>query len=679
MSKFSSDKNDPTLRILDYIDYTGKQVALNSDNYITNALAIGNRAFSKAEQNLATFPSDVLAYYDFSNPENIGYDYSGRGQHLSSPYGGITVVSDKQRTYALDVNKFLDVSPISSTPAILRARNSDLATSLRSTTLTNAFWIYPRGGSLAHIWNTIDVSTGANTVGAISNTQTMLFVSGGGTTLNLQTKVNNTTTYSAGLNALVPNKWNHVCITTSTANKTKWYINGVFMTNGETRTWDMSTNSTATTFTIGALRSTNTYLQGAAIDQYTGFNGTFKLSDMIFLNRELTASEVLSMYNDDYGYDVFPIAGQSNGAGAAPIEIGVDDDYSIIEGKVFAYKTNTNIDSSGNVAMSTIVAATDPLPHPTTVAGCTGFWLQFSRDIVQFSNRPFRRKLLVVPVSVAGSIMNSWNPVDGINYVRSVSAIRDALNVNKLNKLQAYLWNQGESEITGLNLNYKTQLLAMITGYQSVIPQFGSLLPKVMAEVSSGYYDPYFNGLTHMKTYVKSQMLEICDADPSWHYIFTSDLTFAGNLHYDAVSYRKLGARYADEYISILGTANLKPPTQLVRKTITTLTDPYTVEYTASVTLKTITPNITIFCNMTTAAFTLTLPLPSALPSGTKFTIVAYQTASGSTGKVLTLACVSGNRFRNKSLEGANTSTFVFPATADTYRIVAYNNTYYIS
>lgn len=546
-------------KIQDQIDTNDTTVKNSIENLKTAVFS------NPKTQELQNFPSDVLAYYDFSDPSRVGRDFSGRGRHLESKFGGVSAVSDTTRVYAAE---FLDYAQgtgsnftTSSCPAILR--NPAMASSLRTGNLTCSFWVKPSahtGAEFATIWGMSDPSqgtfTGNNLYSETPASHCSLILTSGG---NVQLYQNRSGNFFSHI--VIPvGQWTHVCVTiTPGANGVVWYRNGVLVP-GTRPDQILLAAHTYDNFTVGGLQMANfaNFPSATAPLQYKFRLTNERLSDLMFIGRVLTASEVLSLYQDDYGYDVFPIAGQSNAVGYCEIEPGKDDDYSGLyrNGASMAFSIN-----SGGV----IAPAVNPLPFPESIPFVFGgLWLQFARDYIANTYMAKRRKILFVPVAVGGTRMSLWVP-GGARYNYCVSNVNAAIAANKLNKLQALLWNQGESDITNLNTNYKADLLAMIAGYQTDISQFTSTLPKVMALISSGSADRFVTTVSgnqvQMKKVVNDGMKEIAAADPTWRVIDTSDLTLrpeAVPYHYDQPSYRTIGHRYFDAVIEMKGGPSLR-------------------------------------------------------------------------------------------------------------------------
>ena len=181
------------------------------------------------------------------------------------------------------------------------------------------------------------------------------------------------------------------------------------------------------------------------------------------------------------GYDVILLVGQSNMTGEADIEAGIDDDYSLHGNRVYQYETKTNIDIETspynyNATTNVISTAVGPLQHPQPaslgayVPTKMGPWKTFIDDYIRYSEIPFRKNILMVPLAAGGSSFQvRWNP--GLrNYEIALKAMdqvmNESLNPSKSYKVTAMLFNMGEADISLLNNDFKTDF---ITTYTTVL------------------------------------------------------------------------------------------------------------------------------------------------------------------------------------------------------------------
>lgn len=157
------------------------------------------------------------------------------------------------------------------------------------------------------------------------------------------------------------------------------------------------------------------------------------------------------------GYDVYILMGQSNMVGRGYIKKGIDDDYSLIDDKVFQFPYDENDTAKHNkiskITGNVIKKATNQLDFISDVHGAstgekskrTGLWKTFVETIIQKTNP--KRKILLVPVAKGGSGFDygNWNPGDFI-YTAAIHSINKAMSTHPNNTLKAILWHQGESD-----------------------------------------------------------------------------------------------------------------------------------------------------------------------------------------------------------------------------------------
>lgn len=580
---------------------TGLPVSTITNNNIVNTSVTTDfmdRTYDKQDQAIQTMPDDVIAYYDFSNSSAVGYDFSGRGHHLTNPFA-VESSSDVTRTYVAKLTDRRTTASVSSVSAtngtVLVSDNTDIATALKSTpSFSVSFWIKPETSSEAingTIWDCADVSSVLHSsyptrpkhrlrMGYNMSSQQIF--------LQIYDQTVGTSYICTPI--VARNTWTHVTFTRSfTTNTNIWYLNGVAVAGTSPGYNPDHRNLALTKFSVGAAICPEvSVVQNIATPSYTEFfRGS--ISDLLFTARDISAEEVLKIRNDNYGSSVIVIAGQSNAVGYCDLVSGIDDVYTGLQGRVFQYNTTTNTPDPGTVVATTVSAATNPLNMPVVRTGSTGFWKSFCEDMLKYSNLPFRRKILLVPCA---------NPGQNIAFFKSgaqggetiKNATNSALNLSTLNRLTAFLWHQGENDIQEQNLNYKADFLAVIANFQSTITGFTSTLPKITGEVSALYYDTFLSadGLTHMKTFHRQKMQEICTADASYRYVRTNDLTYYDGSHFDAPAQRVIGSRYFDAMIDVLGQPSLRLETSAVRKRVKVLESAVTALQSALLTNETL-------------------------------------------------------------------------------------------
>jgi hypothetical protein len=77
---------------------------------------------------------------------------------------------------------------------------------------------------------------------------------------------------------------------------------------------------------------------------------------MIF-DRVLTSAERLALFNKNMGFSCIILAGQSNMIGSDTPVVGIDDDYTELYNKVYAYNTKANLQSVSSNDAPVIIAS----------------------------------------------------------------------------------------------------------------------------------------------------------------------------------------------------------------------------------------------------------------------------------------------------------------------------------
>src|SRR5690606_15300463 len=128
------------------------------------------------------------------------------------------------------------------------------------------------------------------------------------------------------------------------------------------------------------------------------------MKDVFMSTTELTTSTVSEIYNRDiYGYEVIHLMGQSNQVGTPSIEPGIDDDYSIVAGKVFQWGWTTRA----------VAPAQNTLEHALKQDGDMGQWLEMCNKLVP--HLAYKRGILLTPVARGATRFydpGDWNPGD---------------------------------------------------------------------------------------------------------------------------------------------------------------------------------------------------------------------------------------------------------------------------
>ena len=188
------------------------------------------------------------------------------------------------------------------------------------------------------------------------------------------------------------------------------------------------------------------------------------------------------------------------------------------------------------------VEAGEPLHQDKPGAGI-GLSMSFAEAVLK---RMPDIRIGLIPVAVGGSALSRWLPGAEL-YEQAVEIARTALGNRKLDGL---LWHQGENDSNHENeaLTYKARFMNMVNGMKNelnmnetivITGELGEYLPE--AEGNHQYYDQ-----------INRQLNELCDEMDNYGCASSEGLVHRGDLaHFNSVSLREFGRRYAKKYLSI--------------------------------------------------------------------------------------------------------------------------------
>lgn len=508
--------------------------------------------FEASPSNWKTFKSDTTLYLDFSEPANLGKDVSGYNRHAQNR-NAVKYVADPTRTHAADFDTDISVSDGVLANYRRNLKCFDLSEH-RVALLTQAF---------TYACNVKLLSAPrfqGYILGCTGSKRTLIYATAARLISFALPGLIITTSIALDLNV-----WYHLTVTNGAAGM-KIYINGV-----QRATYSPGVNMASPfqtdNFVIGGQPQTGTPGEELRINYpFTG-----QVSDFIAFSRQLPQSDVAKLATDDYGSTIVMLGGQSNMLGAAPVELGIDDDYSLIAGRVFQYPVSSNLTwpagTTPTVVATTILPATNPLRHPlitTASTSTTGLWLGFCNALCQNMDIAWRRKILLVPMAIGSTSFgaatgNYWKAGGtlpaGWLYQALIVATNHALSFNSFNSLGAFLWNQGESDISAINTNYASDFTALLDGFQANITGFSkTLTPIIIGEIVPSNYEGFSSGTTpaSMISHLREAMIAMCNANPNMRFVKTADLD-QRDIHWLAPALRTLGARYFEQLASIVG------------------------------------------------------------------------------------------------------------------------------
>lgn len=508
-----------------------------NNNKITNIMPI-NKPFN----------SDVLVYYDFSNPNNLGKDMSFNNRDLKNINNVVwsndrinsinfTIQPNNNFSQSYNSNRYLD--------------GSDHINSFNTLTeYSISSWFKGRVSN-----RTMCILSFVNYQNSTANTYVAAFVQNNLFRFIIRQEGTTILEIRQTINVL---NWNHFVFTMGSSGNSL-YINNVLSTtyfSGNSSTYIDMSMINPELFHIGVCKSAKNSIDNTDFTTSQAWNGN--ISDVMIFNRVIEPELIEKLYNDDYGYDIIPLTGQSNMVGLANIENGVDDNYNIINNIVYQYPTITNIDTTTiTVIDNQIINATNPLQNLNYPAfpNSMGLWKTFIEDYIKNIIRPFRRKIMIIPTAQGstGFIDNEWNKGDR-NYEICKLATNEAVNIHQLNKIQCVLWNQGEDDIIHFNDNYYNDWSQFRLDLINDIDTMDSNTVFILAETSGQHYDQYDKEGIQYKQKIYEDMVALEENNLGYvGLVHTRDLNFMSDgKHYITISYRELGHRYYNKLIEVL-------------------------------------------------------------------------------------------------------------------------------
>ena len=227
---------------------------------------------------------------------------------------------------------------------------------------------------------------------------------------------------------------------------------------------------------------------------------------------------------------VFMMAGQSNMAGRGLVE----PQDTIASERILTINKRDKI-----------ILAKEPLNiyEPTMKGLDCG--MSFAKEMLK--NVPDSISILVVPTAIGGSSISQWIGDSIHRDVQLLKNFKHKINfAKKYGTLKGILWHQGESDAeVALIPLYKERLNLLFTQFRS----FAEIesLPIFMGEL--GVYSRRPKELKQ----INKQMQKYVFSDKNTFLIQTSDLKHKGDyLHFNSEGQRKLGIRYANEYLQLI-------------------------------------------------------------------------------------------------------------------------------
>ncbi len=146
--------------------------------------------------------------------------------------------------------------------------------------------------------------------------------------------------------------------------------------------------------------------------------------------------------------------------------------------------------------------------------------------------------IYIVNAAMSGSNIESWEPDVGMNYVKMIPLLDEAL---KKGLLRGFIWHQGEANGGTAPAEYMAKLKAIITAIRTKVGN--PLMPAVAGEV----------GTTSDNGNVNRALAMIAAGDTRFEVATSENLTLNDNVHYSSASEREFGKRYGAALWRIVG------------------------------------------------------------------------------------------------------------------------------
>lgn len=503
-------------------------------------------------QDVVPFPQSILSFYNFTAPDLISMDTSGNGRHGKNINVGYAASLDGETdigVFNADEQAYIDIS-------------STIETYTALTQLTISVWVrlYSVISPISSVFSFTKQGDVITDPIGLDTRDFILFVFQTRFVFQLRDRNDDIKFRLYTNDPISINTWYHITCVMDAVDGAKLYLNGVEQ-NGYVSNIINDRNATVSDFEF------NTSSIGAT--KYSDADRFFlkgQLKNLMFVSGVLSQSTITDLANDTIGYDVYVLAGQSNMVGNADIEVGVDDNYSLIEGKVFQYPYDLNDSGSPSEPALTgtlITPATNPLDFNSDTdpgvggeeIGKSGLWKTFAETLVPLLRG---RKILLIPVAKSATSFSggNWNQGDPV-YTGAVQATNQAMSLNDFNVLKGILWCQGESDAIALSTTYTADLTNMYNGFRADILSFSSTTLFLCISIVER---------TPVYTAINAELEQFATTSDTILYIDGSDLTYGDPLHYDIESLRTLGIRAATAFPQVaertIPTIRVEPSTQ---------------------------------------------------------------------------------------------------------------------
>lgn len=251
-----------------------------------------------------------------------------------------------------------------------------------------------------------------------------------------------------------------------------------------------------------------------------------------------------------FAYDIIIVSGQSNavGSGMGAFSDDRSRDALILQLGRFAEDKK-------------IVQATDGLQHWDYPFNQTyaGLGMSFAREYAKGLSS--NRRILLIPTAKGGSSILQWS-ADQSYYTDMRNRVKYALSLNPQNRIVAFLWHQGETDILNVaNRNaslsttaaYRTRLQNLISSVRSDFASYGSF-PFLAGGYVPGWNQEGVVKVSGVKAEFEAAVHATLAANPPAYFVSSAQLNsnfesgasseVVQNIHFSGASQILFGKRY---------------------------------------------------------------------------------------------------------------------------------------
>lgn len=222
--------------------------------------------------------------------------------------------------------------------------------------------------------------------------------------------------------------------------------------------------------------------------------------------------------------------------------------------------------------------------HPLTAlsggAGSIGMGLEFAKTLLA-SNADPDTVICLINHAIGSSAIQWWapgvvdnkqtNPSTGLNYVLYDECVQRATNAASLGVIKGVLWHQGEYNSNTNNTNpsaepalYAVRLGALVDNLRRdlKLPGLPFVCGKLVPTWTNGVGTVFTVATLHRRDLVEAALQDLPNQRFNTACVENEGLTGHEDeaIHFNAVSQREFGRRYAGKFLAI-AAANLFPPT----------------------------------------------------------------------------------------------------------------------